>query len=483
MHLSRSAGRQDTHRKHRRTAIVAGLAVISGLIAVPTLHASAAPPPNPTDGQLNSAAAQKAALANQVGQLNAQVASIRTQIQQKQAAAELAEQKYAYAMQKLDEAQQAAAAARARVRSTQAAYDRGQAQFRRDFQSSYADGEIGGTTGSLLTARDPNAMLEEGALREYLADHELDMLSQMQALTVAKSNAEADARAAVKRQQQATENAADAKRQADDAVITAQSQEEQLQSSLASTQGQLEAAQEQLATLNHQRAQYLAYQAHQAWLRHQAWLKHQAELKRARELAAIAAAKAAAAERARERAAREHHGSSGSGGGGSSGGGGGGSSSPPRVHPSGGGWSSSKGWAAVHRAEQYLGWMYAWAGGNAYGPTRGVCAGDGAWNDCHVTGFDCSGLTLYAWAPYKTLDHYSVTQYYGAGSYHPSTSHLLPGDLVFWSSNGSVSGIHHVALYIGGGMVIQAPQSGSVIQKTPLGSVSWGYYGATRPLT
>jgi cell wall-associated NlpC family hydrolase len=59
----------------------------------------------------------------------------------------------------------------------------------------------------------------------------------------------------------------------------------------------------------------------------------------------------------------------------------------------------------------------------------------------------------------------------------------MPGDLVFWSSNGTVGGIHHVAIYIGGGNVIQAPQSGSPIQITPLGSVAWGYYGATRPLT
>jgi cell wall-associated NlpC family hydrolase len=126
--------------------------------------------------------------------------------------------------------------------------------------------------------------------------------------------------------------------------------------------------------------------------------------------------------------------------------------------------------------------MYAWAGGNAYGPTYGVCAGDGAFNDCHIQGFDCSGLTLYGWAPFTSLAHYTVTQY-GQGSYHPGTGDLRPGDLVFWSSNGSVSGIHHVAMYIGGGNVIQAPQSGSPIQITPLWDVDWGYYGATRPLT
>ena len=81
------------------------------------------------------------------------------------------------------------------------------------------------------------------------------------------------------------------------------------------------------------------------------------------------------------------------------------------------------------------------------------------------------------------LDIINPAQYYAAGSVHPSISSLMPGDLVFWSSNGSVSGIHHVAIYIGNGNVLQAPQSGSVIQITPVLQVSWGLFGATRPLT
>ena len=127
--------------------------------------------------------------------------------------------------------------------------------------------------------------------------------------------------------------------------------------------------------------------------------------------------------------------------------------------------------------------MYAWAGGNAYGPTRGGCAGDGAFNDCNVIGFACSGLAMYAWGPNLPMDHYAATQYTQAGSYHPGSGNFQPGDLLFWSSNGTIAGIHHVAIYIGGGLVVQAPESGSVIQETPWDQVSWGYFGATRPLT
>jgi peptidoglycan DL-endopeptidase RipA len=58
----------------------------------------------------------------------------------------------------------------------------------------------------------------------------------------------------------------------------------------------------------------------------------------------------------------------------------------------------------------------------------------------------------------------------------------MPGDLVFWSDGGEEL-IHHVAIFIGGGNVIQAPQSGDIVRITPLGQVSPGYYGATRPMT
>ena len=56
--------------------------------------------------------------------------------------------------------------------------------------------------------------------------------------------------------------------------------------------------------------------------------------------------------------------------------------------------------AAVARAERWLGWMYAWAGGNASGPDLRRLRRRRRVNDCHVLGFDCSGLALYAWAPY-----------------------------------------------------------------------------------
>ena len=61
-----------------------------------------------------------------------------------------------------------------------------------------------------------------------------------------------------------------------------------------------------------------------------------------------------------------------------------------------------------------------------------------------------------------------------------SSDNLQPGDLVFWGSDGSDPGsIEHVAIYLGGNQVIQAPQSGDVVK---ISRMWWGgYAGAVRP--
>jgi cell wall-associated NlpC family hydrolase len=131
----------------------------------------------------------------------------------------------------------------------------------------------------------------------------------------------------------------------------------------------------------------------------------------------------------------------------------------------------------------YLGTPYSWAAGNASGPTYGVSEPGAAWNDSKILGFDCSALMLYAWAPWLSMDHNAARQYWQAGRYHPSINNLMPGDLIFWSANGTIGSIDHVAMNIGGGDVIQAPQSGDVIKITNVYDVEAGYFGATRPLT
>lgn len=112
--------------------------------------------------------------------------------------------------------------------------------------------------------------------------------------------------------------------------------------------------------------------------------------------------------------------------------------------------------AVLARARAMLGRPYCWVGGDANGPTHGD---GGAGCGPGVTGFDCSGLTLYAWAPYVALAHYTGDQV-NMGRRVP-LAQAKPGDLVFLISAGS-SVPHHVAMIwsvadaAGDGQIIEA---------------------------
>jgi peptidoglycan DL-endopeptidase CwlO len=72
--------------------------------------------------------------------------------------------------------------------------------------------------------------------------------------------------------------------------------------------------------------------------------------------------------------------------------------------------------------------------------------------------YDCSGLTMAAWASVGVhLEHYTKDQWNEGRSV--SRSQLQPGDLVFYYSD-----VHHVSIYIGGGMVVHAPHTGDHVR-------------------
>lgn len=81
------------------------------------------------------------------------------------------------------------------------------------------------------------------------------------------------------------------------------------------------------------------------------------------------------------------------------------------------------------------------------------------WGAAGPDSWDCSGLTMMAWAAAGvSLPHYSVAQYDATTPI--SAADLRPGDLVFWGSTSSPGSIFHVALYAGDGMIIHAPRTG-----------------------
>jgi cell wall-associated NlpC family hydrolase len=88
--------------------------------------------------------------------------------------------------------------------------------------------------------------------------------------------------------------------------------------------------------------------------------------------------------------------------------------------------------------------------------------------------FDCSGLTMRAWAAAGVaISHNAAAQYYSTR--HVARNALQPGDLVYFGRP-----IHHVGIYIGGGRFIEAPYTGAVIRISNL-SARRDYAGASRP--
>jgi len=118
--------------------------------------------------------------------------------------------------------------------------------------------------------------------------------------------------------------------------------------------------------------------------------------------------------------------------------------------------SGGAGATAVAAAESYLGVPYVWGGASR-------------------AGVDCSGLTMLAWAAAGvSLPHFSGAQM--SDSTPVPLSDLEPGDLLFYGAGGG----QHVAMYIGGGQMIEAPYTGAVVWITGA-RFGGGFVGAGRP--
>ncbi|MDI2126801.1 C40 family peptidase [Yinghuangia seranimata] len=95
------------------------------------------------------------------------------------------------------------------------------------------------------------------------------------------------------------------------------------------------------------------------------------------------------------------------------------------------------------------------------------------WGKEGPASFDCSGLTKAAWAAADVSLPRTTWDQINAGT-RVSKADLQPGDLVFFYSD-----ISHVGLYIGDGLMIHAPHSGTTIKIAPISQMP--FYGAVRP--
>ena len=172
---------------------------------------------------------------------------------------------------------------------------------------------------------------------------------------------------------------------------------------------------------------------------------HESALAAARQAALAAAARAAAAAAARAAAAA---------------GGGAGSTQVPSW-AWGSGASTTQGDVAANWALSQIGKPYQWGGA---GPDT----------------YDCSGLTMQAWSHAGVqLLHY--TGYQWEEGPHVPLDDLQRGDLLFFATNtADPATIHHVGIYIGNGMMVDAPYTGVDVRIDSMYQPG-GLIGAVRP--
>ena len=91
------------------------------------------------------------------------------------------------------------------------------------------------------------------------------------------------------------------------------------------------------------------------------------------------------------------------------------------------------------------------------------------WSEEGPDQYDCSGLT---YAAYRSvgfpLARVSRDQYWQTRNKVVDRYSLLPGDLLFFSYSNSWRGIHHVAMYAGNGMMVEAPRTGLNVRLVPV---------------
>lgn len=418
------------------TALIVATALALGL---PGVSASVPPaPPNPSDDEIQSGREESRDAAGRVGALTTRLAEAEGRLVNLNARVEVKMEDANKARVDLQRAQddhaEALQIAESAAAESRAAADRIEQQRERLDQfaaGSYRQGSALGSASAFVGADTPKEVLDRAEMLDAVSASQGEVLDGLYRARAHQANKDSAARAALQD--------AEAKRAAADearaAAVAAENAAVQAQSDQVAENARLEEEKAQLnRELEQARANVAGLEAQRG--RYEDWL----EAKKREEESAAAAA-----------AAEEQSSDSSSGSG---------SDSTGEVSAPAG--NSVE--VVIDRALSQLGVTYAWGGGNANGPTKGIRDGGVAdsYGDYNKVGFDCSGLMIYAFAGVGIeLAHYSGYQY-ESGTKVP-LSQMQRGDMLFWEDGGRT---HHVAMYLGDGKMVEAPYSGSQVRVT-----------------
>ena len=406
-------------------ALTPGVALAAGSGGDPAAQAKA--DANAKDKQLSDAKQQAAQTKQKLKAAQAAVAGAQAQLTAMATTARDAIDRYNHAMHDLRVAQVAADAARVALAAAVADVARKQAQVNAFARASYMSGGPLGAVAVVLTSGGPAAILDQASLLGAVSASQAEMLREFAYAQQRQTTLSVTADAAERKVQRIADDAASARQTALDAMASQHALISELTTQQISVAHQLASQENNVATLTTQQA-----------------------AARARANAAAESAALAAAWDQLQAA---------------------GEAMP---------WATAKqGRTVVAWAKKQLGIPYSWGGGDAYGPTLGAVNEEGNAAGLHTLGFDCSGLSLFAWGKVGfVLDHY--TGYQWVEGHHIDVGHMRPGDLVFFATDTSDPlTIHHVGIYVGGDQMIDAPHTGANVRYDKV--FIPGFIGAVRP--
>ena len=391
-------------RSRLRLVIACGVLVVLSIpAALPRFRLESNPKP-PTQAQINAAENRVKQQQSALGRQQGRVSAANAQLASLETQAEVLTQRYDQTLVDEQRAASAYKVTEARLRYAQRAQDASQQRLARLSASEFESGGGFGPMSSMLgSASGPQGYLNEVGLGQVLAQNGTDTVAQAQANDVV---------------------AAAFRKQAHDLLVAEQGDLSAARHLKLAVQAAV-TQQQEFVRASQAKRNSLAGQVAPA-------RAHVAALKSARQ-AALAAAAAAAARKAAASASASSSASSSAGS----------TTAPSWAWSSGA--SASQGDVAANWALSQLGKPYQWG---AAGPDT----------------YDCSGLTMEAWARAGVaLLHY--TGYQWDEGPHVPLDQLQRGDLLFYATdNSDPATIHHVGIYIGNGMMVDAPFTGADVR-------------------